>query len=135
LVGGRFARYSHDMASLVVFSVDVGRLAAFYESLLGVRPSLEPSGDIRLSSDTEEVLIHSIPARIAMTIEIRVPPEPREDSAIKPVFEVASLEAALDRVRTSGGVVTERSFTLDGLTRHDVLDPDGNVIQLRCPSS
>jgi len=28
-------------------------------------------------------------------------------------------------------VVTAFQFTADGLTRHDVLDPDGNVIQLR----
>jgi hypothetical protein len=28
-------------------------------------------------------------------------------------------------------VATGKMFSLDGLTRHDVLDPDGNVIQLR----
>jgi hypothetical protein len=28
-------------------------------------------------------------------------------------------------------VVTDFHFVLDGLARHDVLDPDGNVIQLR----
>ena len=28
-----------------------------------------------------------------------------------------------------------RTFSFDGLTRHDVIDPDGNVIQLRGRSS
>jgi hypothetical protein len=119
------------MSALVVFSVDVGRLAAFYEAILEARPLVESSGDIRLVSDQEEVLIHSIPARIARTIEIISPPEPRDTSPIKPVFDVGSLESALEAVRATGGVVTDRQFSLEGLTRHDVLDPDGNVIQLR----
>jgi len=119
------------MGSLVIFTIDVGRLSAFYEAVLGARPVAEPSGDIRLSSDREEVLVHSIPATIAEGIVIENPPAPRENAALKPVFDVGSLEAALDAVRATGGVVTARRFSLDGLTRHDVVDPDGNVIQLR----
>jgi hypothetical protein len=123
--------YYQTMIALVVFSIDVPRLAAFYEAVLHVTPTYEHSGDIRLLSDQEEVLIHAIPESIAKTIEIRVPPEPREGAAIKPVFEIGSLEAALDHVRAKGGVVTGRSFNINGVIRHDVLDPDGNVIQLR----
>jgi predicted enzyme related to lactoylglutathione lyase len=123
------------VSALVVFSVDVHRSAAFYEAVLEMTPTSESSGDIRLLNDREEVLIHSIPARIAKTIEIRIPPEPRDRSALKPVFNVGSLETALNEVRTMGGVVTDRTFSIDGLRRHDVLDPDGNVIQLRCRDS
>jgi predicted enzyme related to lactoylglutathione lyase len=123
------------MSSLVVFSVDIRRLAAFYEAVLRAKPNHEPSGDIRLLGDREEVLVHSVPAKIAKTIEVRTPPEPREGSAIKPVFDVESLEAALEQVKAKGGVVTGRAFSIDGLTRHDVIDPDGNVIQLRSRSS
>lgn len=120
------------MSSLVVFSVDVRRAAAFYEALLDASPTCESSGDIRLRNEREEVLIPSIPAGIARSIDIRTPPEPRDGSAS--VFEIGSLEAALTEVLATGGVDTGRSFTIDGLTRHDVLDPDGNVIQLRCPA-
>jgi predicted enzyme related to lactoylglutathione lyase len=124
-----------EMSSLVVFSVNVRRLAAFYEAVLGANPRHEPSGDIRLIGDREEVLVHSIPAKTAKTIEVRTPPEPREGSAMKPVFDVESLEAAMEQVNAKGGVVTARTFSIDGLTRHDVIDPDGNVIQLRGRSS
>jgi predicted enzyme related to lactoylglutathione lyase len=120
------------MASLVIFSVDVVRCAAFYEKVLGLQAKLERSADIRLTGDREEVLIHSVPKGIAKNIKINVPPSPRENSALKPVFDVTSLQIALNQVRMSGGVVTDQTFTLEGLTRHDVLDPDGNVIQLRC---
>jgi predicted enzyme related to lactoylglutathione lyase len=119
------------MSALVIFSVDVQRLVTFYEAVLGATPTYEPSGDVRLVGEREEVLVHGVPAKIAKTIEIQTPPQPREQSAIKPVFDVASLEAALAHVAERGGVATGRTFSVDGLTRHDVLDPDGNVIQLR----
>jgi predicted enzyme related to lactoylglutathione lyase len=125
------ADYSLGISALVIFSADVPRLAAFYQAVLHARPDHEPSGDIRLFTEHEEVLIHSIPAKIARTIQLHTPPEPRESAAIKPVFEVGALDDTLDAVRTGGGVVTGRTFTIDGLTRQDVLDPDGNVIQLR----
>ena len=123
------------MSSLVVFSVDVPRLSAFYRAVLVANAYHEPSGDIRVLNDREEVLIHTVPTSVAKSIEIRTPPEPRDGSAIKPVFDVGSLEAALHQVEANGGVVTGRSFTIGGLTRHDVLDPDGNVIQLRSRAS
>jgi hypothetical protein len=107
-------------------------MATFYEAVLGAEPLPEAPGDIRLLSDREEILIHSIPDSIARTIDICSPPEPRDGSPIKPVFDIDSLGSVLEVVRATGGVVTDREFTLDGLTRHDVLDPDGNVIQLRC---
>ncbi|MGD0311247.1 MAG: hypothetical protein ABSC90_02200 [Acidimicrobiales bacterium] len=56
------------MSSLVIFSVDVGRLAAFYEAVLGVRPRAEPTGDLRLVNDREEVVIHSIPDGMARSV-------------------------------------------------------------------
>jgi predicted enzyme related to lactoylglutathione lyase len=123
------------MSSLVVFSVNVRRLAMFYEAVLGAEPVDESSGDIRLINDRDEVLIHSIPKEIAKDIEITSPPIPRENSPLKPVFDVLSLERALGSVEATGGVVTSRGFSVDGLTRRDVLDPDGNVIQLRCRMS
>jgi predicted enzyme related to lactoylglutathione lyase len=123
------------MTSLVVFSPDVRRLAVFYEVVLGATSHSEPSGDIRLLSERDEVLVHSIPDQVAKSIHVTSPPVPRQNSPLKPVFDVASLEVALERVEPTGGVVTSRVFSLNGLTRHDVVDPDGNVIQLRSPNS
>jgi hypothetical protein len=113
------------MSSLVVFSINVQRLAMFYEMVLGAAPTVEPSGDIRLMNERDEVLIHSIPNKIAKDIEITSPPSPRESSPLKRVFDVVSLEKVLVGVERTGGVVTSRGVSLDGLTRRDVLDPDG----------
>lgn len=122
------------MANLVIFAVDVNKVAAFYKAVIGVSTcpnSGDNKKDLRLCKANEEILIHSIPSHIAKTITVQSPPSPREDSAMKPIFEVDSLSESLAEVSKNGGVVTEMTFTLDGQTRHDVLDPEGNVIQLR----
>jgi predicted enzyme related to lactoylglutathione lyase len=119
------------VSGLVIFSPAVERLASFYEAVLGASRTSEPSGDIRLFRGHDEVLVHAIPEAIAQHIVITAPPVPRDQAALKPIFDVASLPAALDAVRAHGGVVTDRTFTYGGITRHDVSDPDGNCIQLR----
>jgi predicted enzyme related to lactoylglutathione lyase len=118
------------MSPLVIFSPDVARLARFYELVLDAEPTVEASGDIRLFSARDEVLVHSIRGALADAVTASSS-APRANSALKPVFEVASLPTALGQVEPGGGVVTERTFQIDGTTRHDVVDPDGNVIQLR----
>jgi predicted enzyme related to lactoylglutathione lyase len=119
------------MSALVIFSHDVRRLARFYEHVLGATAVTEKSGDVRVTTDLDEVLVHSISKKISANMSVQTPPVPRDNSALKPVFEVQSLLSALKRVEANGGVVTNRTFRYNGITRHDVIDPDGNVIQLR----
>ena len=122
------------MGALVIFAVNVEALANFYEGVLGFSPQPRPGDgkkDLRLGRGGEELLIHSIPPRVSKTIVLTSPPAPREDSAMKPVFDVKSLPLALEQVSLRGGIVTKRTFTLDGLTRRDIVDPEGNVVQLR----
>lgn len=122
------------MNTLVIFAVNVKALASFYEAVLGISATPKPGDakkDIRLGGKGVELLIHSIPPRIAKTIVIKSPPAPRDIAAMKPVFDVKSLSKSEEQVTLRGGVVTKVTFTIDGLTRRDVLDPEGNVIQLR----
>ena len=122
------------MGNLVIFAQDVNKVAAFYQAVIGLSPSPregDSKKDLRLAKGSEEILIHSIPAHIARTFTVQSPPTPRDDCAMKPIFDVQSLTESLEQVPIKGGVVTDMTFTLDGLTRRDVLDPEGNVIQLR----
>jgi len=125
------------MGTLVIFAVNVKALASFYEAVLGLSPTPKPGDtkkDIRLGGKGVELLIHSIPPRISKTIFIKSPPAPRDIAAMKPVFDVKSLSKAEEQVDLRGGVVTKVTFTLNGMTRRDVVDPEGNVIQLRSAS-
>lgn len=122
------------MSALVIFAVNVKAMADFYKAVAGFSADPRPGDskkDIRLGKEGEELLIHSIPPRIAKTIVIETPPLAREESAMKTIFDVDSLSSALEQVTLRGGLVTERTFTLDGLTRQDIVDPEGNVVQLR----
>lgn len=117
-----------------MFALNVKSMANFYEKVVGVSPAPRPGDskkDIRLGENGQELLIHSIPSRIAKSIVIQTPPIPREESAMKPVFDVQSLSYALEQVSILGGLVTDRTFTMDGQTRRDIVDPEGNVVQLR----
>ena len=122
------------MSALVIFAVNVKAVAGFYQSVVGFSAQPKPGDskkDIRLGKGSEELLIHSIAPRVAEAIVLESPPIAREYSALKPVFDVDLLSAALEQVKSNGGVVTDRAFTLDGLTRCDILDPEGNIVQLR----
>jgi len=119
------------MSALVIFTTDVPRLARFYGSVLAGEQTLESSGDIRVCNDHDEVLVHAARGASGPSNSTASASSPRGNSPLKPVFEVASLASALGEVKRAGGLVTDRTFRIDGSTRHDVVDPDGNVIQLR----
>lgn len=119
------------MSSLVIFTGDVQGLAEFYESVIGLRATAGTSGDAKLEGGQGEIYIHAVHEESADDLRVDSPPVPRDDVAIKPAFTVDSMRRALENVTRNGGVVTDRSFEFDGLTHHDVLDPDGNVLQLR----
>ncbi len=122
------------MSALVIFAVNVKAVATFYEAVFGLSPAPDPGDskkDLRLRNETDEILIHSVPSRIAITISLMSPPQLRDECAMKPVFDVASLTNSLAQVPLNGGVITDRTFTLNGVTRHDVADPEGNIVQIR----
>ena len=84
-------------------------MADFYEAVAGFSADPRPGDskkDILLGKGDEELLIHSIPPRIAKTIVIHSPPLAREDSTMKPIFDVESLSGALEQVTLRGGLVT-----------------------------
>ena len=119
------------MGALVIFTTNVPRLAQFYESVLAAEQTLESSGDIRVRNEHDEVLVHAARAGSVFSASATGSSSPRANAALKPVFEVASLADALAQVEHAGGSVTDFTFRIDGSTRHDVVDPDGNVVQLR----
>ncbi len=123
------------MGAVVIFTKDVPRLASFYARVLAPTSTDSDAGDTRVFSPYDEVVVHSIPKAIADTIVLSTPPTPQEDVAIKPVFIVDDIDDALEAVVPGGGLVTTRSFVLDGIARHDIVDPDGNIVQLRARTS
>jgi predicted enzyme related to lactoylglutathione lyase len=116
------------MNALVIFAAQPQRLATFYAEVLeaSVTSSSEQLFDVRGA--------HAQLTILKMSDEYGEAGEtsaPREDVALKPVFTVSDIALALKAVRENDGVVTERSFHYEGLEHCDVVDPEGNVVQLQ----
>jgi predicted enzyme related to lactoylglutathione lyase len=93
--------------------------------------TLESSRDIRIRNGRDEVLVHAARRAGGRANATPSSSSPRSDSPLKPGFEVASLSTASAQVERTGGLLTDRTFRIDASTRHDVVDPDGNVAPLR----
>jgi predicted enzyme related to lactoylglutathione lyase len=121
------------MNSLILFAVNPDRLASFYSNLLSLEIQRHEAASLSMEGGGASLLFLQIPAEIARDIPVQTPPMAREESAIKPAFDVMNLARAIEAVTAGGGVITPRNFISAGSVCLDVLDPEGNVIQLRCP--
>lgn len=120
----------------VIFAKDVAAVARFYEGAVPMTILAEEDGAVRLENDSIQLVIHALPKAVASQIEISVPPRLREQSAIKPVFAVDSLERVRGIVSALGGGMNPASsaFAWAGFRACDGHDPEGNPIQFREPA-
>jgi predicted enzyme related to lactoylglutathione lyase len=115
------------MSTTVLFVDDLTRGTNFYAALLSADLYDQSETFVRVSSDASEVMLHKIAGSTPATKY-----SPREDAAMKPVYFVASIEAARSAVTNLGGRVYDASTvaTYGNVNYCDALDPEGNVIQL-----
>ncbi len=125
-------RYTSPMATATVFVNDLQALSAFY-CAIGSMMVETTEGDFTVLASSEwKLILVQVPDEIAATFEIAVPPVAREDQPIKLSFMVEDLQATRKEVARHGGVdVQERTpWEWRGTLHLDVLDPEGNVLQL-----
>jgi predicted enzyme related to lactoylglutathione lyase len=117
----------------VLYARDLDRLVEFYASVAGIEPQTVEKGFATLGAGPTQFVIVRIPKRIADTIEIATPPEPREDTPLKLVFSVEDIARARERAAELGGAVNamEREWEFEGARVCDGHDPEGNIFQLR----
>lgn len=118
-------------AGLFIYAVDLGRLAGFYETLLGLRRVHVTPEIVVLRSSDIQLIVHAIPAPIAARITITDPPERREMSALKFFFTVPSIAAARAQAPTLGGEILEERWSGPGFSVCNAVDPEGNIFQVR----
>lgn len=123
----------HARVGAVVYVLDLPRLAAFYAAVLGLAQRHADDTHAVLQSPDFQLVLHAIPPAIARDIRIAVPPVAREDTPIKLFFTVDALARAQAQVRRLGGVADAPAWDGPGFHAADVLDPEGNVLQLREP--
>lgn len=115
---------------VLVYAKNLQLVSRFYERVLAGK-AIHADGDHQVLQLAEtQLIIHAIPPPIANSISIGVPPEPREDQAIKPFFTVASLAAAGQIAVDCGGLLCGPVWDGPGIRVRNVCDPEGNIIQL-----
>lgn len=121
-------------AGLFIYALDAGRLADFYEAVAGMRLLHATDDLIVIESPDIQLLVHAIPPHIASTITITVPPQRREDTALKFFFTVPSIDAARATAQRLGGDVFTENWRGPGFIVCNAMDPEGNVFQVREPA-
>ena len=118
-------------AGLFIYALRLERVAAFYESLLGMRRLHADSDHVVLHSADMQLIVQAIPPEYAQGITIGSPPERRTEQALKFFFTVASLDTARALAAALGGSLDTQAWTGPGFTACNAVDPEGNVLQLR----
>lgn len=118
-------------AGLFIYAKDVERLAAFYQTLLGMQRLHATAELVVLQSPDMQLLLHAMPAQYAAAVTIESPPRRREDTALKFFFTVAELAAARDVAASLGGDVLPEQWPGRGFRACNAIDPEGNIFQLR----
>ncbi len=119
-------------AGAVLFTVNLQRLAHFYEEIAGMYIIKSASDHVVLEVGMFHLTVHQIPDQYAKNIVITVPPVVRETAAIKLSFRVDSISRSRQTAAELGGQVygPEREWSDEETTTCNGYDPDGNVFQL-----
>lgn len=122
-----------EQAAAVIYAKDVARVSAFYASVAGLALSHTEPDHASLESSALQLFIVAMNAGIAASVQIANPPVPRENTALKLIFAVASLEAARVLAAQAGGALkpAQAEWAFNGWRHCDGHDPEGNVFQLR----
>ena len=117
-----------ELRQAMIFAKDMDVMTAFYRDGVGLReiPESRQDGWVEFDAGSALLALHAIPAHIANSIKIESPPDARDDTAIKLVFEAADVAAARAHLISHGAIMSEprAGGGCDGL------DPEGNVFQV-----
>ncbi|MDE1163861.1 MAG: hypothetical protein PW845_00405 [Pseudomonas sp.] len=119
----------------VLFAKDLPRMATFYEQLLSMHLMLRQDDLILLDGDDFQLVLHALPAEVAASVQITLPPQRRANVPTKLVYPVASLSQARADAPRLGGALDGPDCEWQGpyFRACDGYDPEGNVLQLREP--
>ena len=119
------------LRSAILYVKDLKRMKVFYSEMLGTNPTNQNWADAWATFETgaAHFSLHAIPAEIAKSIVIDSPPTPREQHAVKLIFEVKDVESERARLESLGAKLLRRPWQKPG-EACDAIDPEGNVFQI-----
>jgi predicted enzyme related to lactoylglutathione lyase len=120
---------------LVVFAKNKKRVSAFYERTLALLVEESEASHDLLRGHGYEVVIHTIPRKVAAGIKLAKPVEPRQETPFKPTFRVEDLEVIRAAAVETGGYLkpAASAWRFRGCIVLDGCDPEGNIVQFKQP--
>ncbi len=118
------------MTKIVLWVSDLEAQSSFYSALLEASVGESSAGFRQIVSTANEVLLHQLPEQYRLQLPLSQAALAQEEVAIKPVFQVSSIESARQRVTASYAQFAQHSNVYGEFTYQDLVDPEGNVIQL-----
>lgn len=118
------------MSKIVLWVSDLVTQQAFYEALLGVSNSYQSEGFSSITNDANTVLLHKLPQEYRVETPIRQQLPIQSEVAIKPIFRVESIESALVNIVGTLATIRGEKVLYGQSTYLDIVDPEGNVIQI-----
>ena len=112
------------MTEITLWVDELSRAQSFYVGLLGLEVLVDGSGYVQLSNELNTIHLHLVPEEYRETGDYAV----RDSASIKPVFSVKAIPAGT-ALELLGGKPAKQ-FSHEGRDFLDVIDPEGNVIQL-----
>ena len=105
-------------------------MAAFYANCLGL--TLDETGDGYRGMRSETFTVWLVRGNQHPSCEapISAPASRRSHVPVKLGFELPSIDLAAASIVSFGGRVSAKSWEFAGYLRRDVVDPEGNVLQL-----
>jgi len=120
----------------VLYAKNLNHLIDFYQRL-NLELVEKEDGDYAVleSIDAPGAVLTLVqaPAQIADSIEISTPPVVRSSNPIKLTLLVGSIDALLGGIDEHGGISNTaiKRWKFRNHDHHDIVDPEGNVIQLK----
>lgn len=121
------------ISGAVIYAKNLTRLSQFYEQVMQCGISHADDMHSILLLPHFQLVMHAIPHHIADNIDIKTPPERRENTAIKLILPVTDIGQARETAARLGGQIDapEREWEFQHCRICDGHDPEGNVFQVR----
>jgi predicted enzyme related to lactoylglutathione lyase len=119
----------------VLYVKHLDRMRRFYSECFALRTAETTEAYCVLESDGWRLWLVVVPDEVAATIQLADPARAREEVPVKLVFGVRSIDDLRVPLSKLGGQIDPGTarWAFQGLRHSDVVDPEGNVIQLQEP--
>ena len=118
------------MTKIVLWVSDLDAQIAFYSNLLELEFVGREAGFAELTGPGNSVMLHELPMEYRASVPKTAQLQAQTEVAIKPVFQVADLDAGRERLIGTLATAAAEAFTHGQSSYLDIVDPEGNVSEL-----